>query len=384
MDNYNLFNSDQFRSNDTEYYVYNLMHFFLDKYGYAILNIEEKILENFNHDYYNIIYIYTNPLINDVNVNDLLEKIDLIKHRLKRQFFLFHQRILILAVNCTMDVSQIDIPKNVDIINVSDKTRLSDNSILKEIYPEINDYPLELDPAILSYRLNYLSMNYIRKINQDFNKKDKYVSISLGVIIVILNLYQYSLNVFKNLPDIYPYLFLTRDNLNHYRFYTLITNNLISINYLSVLFSVFFLTTLGLRLEKVYGSFRYIVIILSSMIFTNALIFAFSKSNNYFTGFIPILYTFLGSFIFVIINYRRFLAMLLRRIIIFNLFLLFILAFFSDSTNIIAILGALVAGFVSSFVVGLPNHKTGNKIHRVFAGVFYLVLIVLGIFIGLK
>lgn len=384
MSSVNIVNFDQFHNSDLEHYAYNLIHFFLDKHGYTILNVEDKILENFNNSYYNIIYIYTHPLINDVNIDDLMEKVDLIKYNLKRQFFLFNQRILIITLNCSIDVEQIDLPKNVDIVNASDKSQLTKDNILTQYYPDIVDYPFDLDPAMLAYRINNLSMAYINQVSQAFNRKDKYVNIILGIIIVIIYLYQFLLNMFEGLPDIYPYLLLTKGNIEKFWFYTLITNNLVSLNYITVFFSIFFIITIGLRLERIYGSLRYLAIIASSMIFTNAMIFAFAASEAYLTGFTPIIYAFLGAFILVIIYYRRFLAMLLKRIILYSVLLLLLLVLLGDTVNIIALLSAFIAGFVSSFVIGLPNHKGDNKLHRIVAGVCYLVLVVFGLFIGLK
>ena len=188
MSSVNIVNFDQFHNSDLEHYAYNLIHFFLDKHGYTILNVEDKILENFNNSYYNIIYIYTHPLINDVNIDDLMEKVDLIKYNLKRQFFLFNQRILIITLNCSIDVEQIDLPKNVDIVNASDKSQLTKDNILTQYYPDIVDYPFDLDPAMLAYRINNLSMAYINQVSQAFNRKDKYVNIILSIIIIIITI----------------------------------------------------------------------------------------------------------------------------------------------------------------------------------------------------
>ena len=97
-----------------------MIHYFLEKQDYSIFNFEEKILENFNHDFYHIVYIYSAPLYNDVNIDTLFEKIEIIKKRLRKNFFVLNPRILIVATNATIDFTRIDIPKNVDVINGTD------------------------------------------------------------------------------------------------------------------------------------------------------------------------------------------------------------------------------------------------------------------------
>ncbi len=379
MDFKRISSSFMIKNTTLENYSFNLVHYFMDKQDYTIFNFQEKILENFNHDYYNIIYIYSKPLFNDVNIESLLDKLEVIKKKLRKNFLLFNQQILVLATNCDMNTSKIIIPDNVDIINATDKEQLFNHDIIKTIYPNLLDYRLDLDFDTLSVRLNALSISYAKKISAVFNKKQFYVSILLALVII-------GVYFFYTLANHNPlsHIILTKENLRKGYYHTLLTNHLFEYSILQLIISLFFIFSFGIRLEKIYGSIRYLMIIFLTMIFSNSLLLAFLNLSEYPVGFTPMVFTYVGSFIYVAILFRRFLAYTIKRILIFNSILLFIILLFGDVISLVSLIGALFTGFVSSFIVGIPKVKNGNLIHRILALVFVFILISLSISIGLK
>src|SRR5690554_2713524 len=154
MDIKEVANSFVVQKNELQRYSLNLVHYFLDKQEFAFINFKDKILENFNHDYYNIIWIYSDPLINDVNIDTLLDKLSLIKKRLRKKFYLFNQNFLIIATNCTLDLKKVLFPNNIDIINVTDKDNLCKNEIINTVFPDLINYPLNKDFASLALNIN--------------------------------------------------------------------------------------------------------------------------------------------------------------------------------------------------------------------------------------
>ena len=52
--------------------------------------------------------------------------------------------------------------------------------------------------------------------------------------------------------------------------------------------------------------------------------------------------------------------------------------------SLVSLIGALIAGFVCSFIIGIPKAKNGNIKHRIFAFILVCILIGLSISIGLK
>lgn len=367
-----------------ENYSFNLVHYFLDKQGYSIFNFEEKILENFNHPYYHIVYVYSKPLYNDVNIETLFEKIAIIKKKLKRDYLLFNPSILILATNCTIDFSKVDIPKNIDFLNATNKDSLYCDNLFNQIYPDFLNFSLDLTFEELSIKLNTLNILMAKKLNTIFNKKHYIVNIILVLSIVLIYfLDKLSLNI-PNIPQFAEIIVLTRENIKNQYYYTFLTNNLYDSDLFSIVISVLLILTFGIRLEKIYGSLRYLGIIILTMIFTNAMLFAFIHTDYYVVGFTPIIYTYVGSFFYVVMLFRRYLAHTLKRILKFNLIFFIFIALFSSSMALISLIGSLIAGFVCAFIIGVSNVNNGNKKHRILALLLVLILIILCIQIGLK
>ncbi len=367
-----------------ENFSFNLVHYFLDRHGYSIFNFEEKILENFNHPYYHIVYVYSKPLFNDVNIETLFEKIAIIKKKLKRDYLLFNPSILILATNCTLDFSKIDMPKNVDFVNATEKEKLYNDEIFKQVYPDVLDFSIDLSFEDLSIKLNAISILMMKKLNSIFNKKHYIVNLILvSLIILIYLLDRFSHNIF-NISQIIDTIVLSRDNIKDKYYFSFLTNNLYDPELFSIGISVLLILTFGVHLEKIYGSLRYLGIILITMIFTNAMLFAFINSEDYIVGFTPIIYTYIGSFFYVVVLFRRYLAHTLKRILKYNLIFFILILFFGSLASLISLIASLIAGFVCAFIIGVSNVKNGNNKHRVLAFVFVLILIILCILIGLK
>lgn len=349
----------------------NIMSYFLEKQDYAIFNFQEKILENFNHDYFNIIYIYTEPLINDVNIESFLDKINLMKKLLRKKFFLFHQSILVIALNCSLDMTKITLPKDVDVVCISDKESLAQNEIIN-FFPDLLIYPLDLNFDSLAKKLTFLSYKYTKRLSSIFNKKSFIISIIL--VVLILALFTYSLYV-----DISPLLLLTKGNVQKYHFYTFITNSFIEFNLIWLLIDVFFIITFGRRIEKIYGSLRYLIIIILAIIFSNTLNFAL-KWEYY--GFTPIIYAFIGMFTYNIIVFRRYFAHMIKRLLILTSFTIILMLIFNDFNSIIQLLANIIIGVILGFIVGIPKVKNGKIRERFISLFLFLIIITLLISLG--
>jgi rhomboid protease GluP len=369
-------------NSDIEKYSLNLVHYFIDKQDFAFINFQEKILENFNHDYYNIIYIYSSPLINDVNIEALSDKLTILKKNLRKQFYLFNQQILLIATNCTLDLTKIVLPKDVAVINATEKEKLFAHEIIKELFSDLITYPLELNFPTLAIKLNEINIAYAKKISTVFNKKQYFTNILFVGILALLYFFTFLNHFYANIPLLTEHLIVSQVNLKNYYYYTLITNSFVEVDFFWLIISIFFIITLGIRLEKTFGSIRYIIIMILSMLLTNAINFGLLGSP--ISGFIPIVYTFVGVFIYVVIIYRRFLAHMIKRLISFSFILLFLIVILGDYSSLFALTGALISGFVSAFIIGVPKTKNGNKIHRILSLGFVFILISLLISLGFK
>lgn len=370
-------------NNEIERYSLNLVRYFLDKEDFAFINFQEKILENFNHDYYNIIWIYSAPLINNVNIDTLLDKLMLIKKYLRKKFYLFNQRILIIATNCTLDLTKIVFPKSIDVINGSEKEQLLKNETIKTIYPELVNYSLDRDFARIAFDINEFNLKYFQKIGKIFNKKHFLATIILASALFSFYFNYVIDNIYNGLIDITPFFVLSNENIALNRFYVFLTNSFVEKNLFWLLINVLFIFSLGFRLEKIYGTIRYFLILLISIIFINAFHFAFNY-HNYMTGFAPVLFTFGGMFTYVVIIYRRFLAHMINSIIFFIILLAPLIIFIGSFTTFITLVSAFISGFTGAFIFNIPKTKYGKISHRILSFVFIIILISLLISLGIK
>ncbi|MDF2698551.1 MAG: Rhomboid family [Haloplasmataceae bacterium] len=362
---------------ELENYSMNLVHFFLDVHNYSIFNFEEKILENFNHPYYNIVIVYSSPIHNDVNIDVLLEKLMIIKKNLLSKFLVIHANILIIATNCTLKKDFFELPKNIDFVNATEKEMLFKDEIISDVFSEILEYHLDLSFETLTFKINMLNIEYAKKVSKIFNKKKVIGNIFLiGFLILsfFLNLFFYELN---------QYFILSRNHIVNNYYFTFLTTTFYEMSPFSLILSIFLLLTLGVRIEKIYGTFRYLLIILLSVIFSNTLVFAFDY-HDMIIGFTPIIYTLISSFIYVFLLFRRFLAFTIKRVLFLISFFFIIFLAVLDYTVIYSMIGALIGGFVTSFIIGVPDADNGSRIHRIIAAIFYMIFIILNITFGIK
>lgn len=367
---------------ELEKYSFNLVHYFLDKQDYAIFNFEEKILENFNHDYYNIVIVYSKPLVNEVHYETLLEKLTIIKKKLRKKFFLFNQRILVLATNCSMDLTKMEAPQNIDMINASEQEILFQNEIIQQVYPDLESFSLDLTFDVLSYKLNSLSIVYAKKIGSIFNKKGYFINILLAILLMLPYVpYLWYTDSFNKIKI---YLLLTHDNIAHFRYYTLLTNNFNETYLYLIIIDIFLIISLGFRIEKIFGSIRYAAMLVVTMVFSNAFIFAFVPGENYLIGFTPVIYAYIGIFIYVILMFRRFLAYIIHKMFGFSIIFILMIFLFGRAIDFYLLIGGILSGFASAFIVGIPKVKNGTLLNRGFAFIFLGILTVLSLSIGLK
>ena len=68
----------------------------------------------------------------------------------------------------------------------------------------------------------------------------------------------------------------------------------------------------------------------------------------------------------------------------FLIFVLFLLVTLFDPSYLMAVIGAFIGGLITSFVVGIPHARNSTFKNRFTSGVLLAVLVIVGLFIGLK
>lgn len=366
------------KNTETENYSLNIVYYFLENEDYTLFNFPEKILENFNHGYYHIIMVYSEPLLNDVNLEVLYDKINMVKKQLLKTFFYINPKLLIISTNNDMRLDKIETPKGVTIISANRKDELTSNEVIQEIYPELQNKPLNIPFEELTHNINKVNIEYAAKLNKIFNKKRYAVNFSL--IFLLISTFIVHLFFF----DLMPYFAINRDVFNEGNIYQLLTNNLYYSDVITIIFSTFILFNFGLLIEKIYGSLRYIVIVLMTFITSNALLLAFIDQDTYPVGFVMMIYGLIGAFIYTFLVFRRFLAYTIKRTLYFLVFAVIFFLIFMDFTYFTAMIGALLGGIIASFIVGIPHARNSTLKNRGLSLIYSILLIVLAVSIGLK
>jgi rhomboid protease GluP len=366
---------------ETERFSFQLISYFMEHEDYTVFNFKEKILENFNHAYYQIILIYSHPLHNDVNIEALFEKVTVMKHQLRRTFFSFNPSILVLCTNSDLKLDKIEAPKNVALLKlIGADVREQD---LIDVYPKLRETHLKEPIELITLNINRLSLGYAKKINQIFSKK------RFAGTLILLMLLTFSYLIGKFYPTVYesilaPLIFFDKSDFKPYQVYQLITNSLVFEPLLSLVINGIILFNFGLMVERLFGTWRYLLIIALTFILSNSLMHAFSPYEIISVGFSPVIYGLIGAFIYAFLVFRRLLAYTLRRMMVFFafafifLFILFDLAFFTS------MVGAGLGGLVAAFIVGIPNARNSSFKNRTLTSVFTVLVITLAVLISMK
>ena len=364
---------------EVERFSFELIEYFMREEAYTMFNIEEKILENFNHADYQIIYIYSEPIINNAHLDILFEKINVMKHQLRRSFFSFRPKILVVATNADMNLDDVETPNNVQMVKVSNVNDLQNHSLFKECYPTIVNRPFNNSLPQITLNINRLSFQHAADLHAIFNKRSFMVTLlTITLVVSMLLIGQFNPHAYSQIRSL---LIL---DANRFAPYALITNSLLYISAFSTIFDIFIMVQLGLLIERMYGSLRFFTILIVSAILSNTLLFAFRPEAAFTLGFTPIIYGLFGAFVYAFLVFRRLLAYPFRRMLMFLIFVLFLLVTLFDPSYLMAVIGAFIGGLITSFVVGIPHARNSTFKNRFTSGVLLAVLVIIGLFIGLK
>jgi membrane associated rhomboid family serine protease len=367
---------------ETERFSFQLISYFMEHEDYTVFNFKEKILENFNHAYYQILFIYSKPLHNDVNIEALFEKISIMKQQLRKTFFSFNPSILVLCTNSELKLDKIETPKNVTFVNLEGAEELKEKVDLLEVYPKLGVVSVKQPIELITLNINRLSLGYAKKINEIFSKK------RFGGTLFILMVLTFSYLLGSFFPETYkalePYILFNKADFKPYQVYQLITNSFIYEPLFSLFINGIILFNFGLMIERLFGTTRYLFIVALSFILSNSLMHAFTPYEVASVGFSPLIYGLIGAFIYAFLVFRRLLAYTLRRMMVFFGFAFIFLFVFFDLAFLTSMIGAGLGGIIGAFIVGIPNARNSSFKNRALTFIFTVLVMTLGVLISIK
>lgn len=365
-----------------------LIHYLIVERNYnpiVLQGAENEIwLENLDADY-KIVRIVTGRIINDEQLKFDIFKTKRIIKKIKKKTFTFNIKTLSIFLDLEKDV-EVDIPKNIDCVNVKDENELKESSIIDKIFPDMKD------------KLKYTEegMQLFIKITSDINEhnikdnekvekvfKPKYPIITY--ILIVINILLYIIPIIYNKQNTWLSNFcIHKDSIVGGEYYRLITGTFFHANLIHLLFNMYALFILGSQLESFVGKVKYIIIYLFSAITGSLLSMLFLK-NGVSIGASGAIFGLMGALLYFGLHYRVYLGSVVKTnilpIIVLNLSLGFMLKGVDNWAHI----GGLIGGLLMNMALGVKyKSKTSERVNGIIISIIYVSFLIYMGFIYVK
>lgn len=159
-----------------------------------------------------------------------------------------------------------------------------------------------------------------------------------------------------------------------------ISSMFLHIGLLHLFMNMLALYYLGVLLERIFGSSRFLVIYFLSGI--GGSLTSFALSTNVSAGASGALFGLFGALLFFGVNYQKLFFKTMGRNVIFILILNLFIGVLIPSIDMGAHLGGLITGFLAAAIVSLPNKK--NYKISIYSTIAYLLIVSGLVFFGIE
>ncbi|ERJ13828.1 rhomboid family intramembrane serine protease [Haloplasma contractile] len=373
----------EIRYSDKEELALNIVNYFLKKENFSLFNIPEKMLENFSHPLYDLVFISTERLHSSEAIVHLEHKLKSVKKKMTKTYLIPSPSILFISVDCNIKFDVDQLPKNVEFVSIDSVEDLLSHPIILEDFPAIKTANLTHSFSELSQLINKEGILHLRKIRSMLTYTDKpwgyILLISLNVLWFLSFAY---LNVLENQTDQIRPFALTQQGVQEGAYWLFITNSFVSRDIFQLIAAAIFTSYFGRFTEKLYGTMRFLGIALFSIGLSNSVSFALTTEHQF--GFFPIVIGLVTAIGYASFNYRRYLMMSFRKMVVPFIGIFFIYAFITSYNELIAISGAFLGGLLGSVILGLPKKKSKSILKRILFLLGYLAILSISILTGLE
>ena len=365
-----------FKSDDLT--VMNLLNYFITEENYnpmIIHGINNEIwLENLNNDY-KIIRIVSHHIHNKEQLDFDKFKLNRVVSQVKKKTLSF--RVKVLNIYTDIEDDKLLSDNDVHISNEND----INNPKLLSIFPDI----------VKKTERNEKGIEYFIKVTDNINKKNEsrtkifekifsykkpivtYAIIFICVILFIL-MYLFG-NGSSDISTLIKFGANSDILVKSGDYYRLFTSMFLHIGILHLICNMYSLYVIGKEVESLFGKVKYLIIYILSGICGSILSIAFSD-NTIAAGASGAIFGLLGALLYFGYYYRTYLGATIRStivpVIVFNL----ILGFMSTGIDNAAHIGGLVAGIISSMLVGIPDKSSNSeRINGIILTIIYISFI---------
>lgn len=362
-----------FKSDDL--IVMSLLNYFITEENYnpmIIHGINDEIwLENLNSEY-KIIRIVSHHIHNKEQLAYDKFKLSRIVDQVKKKTLSFKVKVLniytdieddkILSDNDVYISEEKDIenPKLINVFpNIVEKTKRNENGL--EYFIKVTD------------NINKKNEKRSKVIEKIFSYKKPIVTYTIIAICIILFAMMYllgngSTDTLTLINFGANYDLLTKEG----EYYRLLTSMFLHIGILHLLCNMYSLYIIGKEVENLFGKWKFLIIYLLSGISGSILSLAFSH-NTVSAGASGAIFGLLGALLYFGYYYRTYLGATIRTSIIPVIIINLVIGFLSPGIDNAAHIGGLIAGVLTSMMVGIPDKSTKTeKINGIILTIIYI------------
>ena len=349
-----------FRSDDLV--VMNLLNYFITEENYnpmIIHGINNEIwLENLSNEY-KIVRIVSHHIHNKEQLDFDKFKLNRVVSQVKKKTLSFKVKVL----NIYTDIEDDKILSDDDIYISKEKD--INNPKLIDIFPNIVEKTVRKENGI----------EYFVKVTDNINKKNEkrskiaekifsYKKPIITYIIIALCILMFgAMYIFGNGSEDSLTLIAFGANLDVLvdsgQIYRLFTCMFLHIGIFHLVCNIYSLYVIGKEVENLYGKLKFLIIYILSGVSGSILSLAFN-SNTISAGASGAIFGLLGALLYFGYYYRTYLGATIRSSVLPVIILNLVIGFMNPGIDNSAHIGGLVAGILSSMLVGVPD-KSGKR-----------------------
>ena len=349
--------------------VMKIIHYLITERNYnpiVLQGAENEIwLENLDADY-KIVRIVTGKILNDEQLKFDIFKTKRIIKKIKKKTFTFSIKALSIFLDLEDNIN-VDVPKNIEFVNIKNEKELKNNSILEMVFPDMKE------------KLKYTEegMQLFLKITTDINEhnikdnekvekvfKPKYPIITY--ILILLNVFMYIIPILCNKEQtILEQFCIFGDYVRSGEYYRLLTGTFLHANIIHLFCNMYALYILGTQLESFVGKIKFLIIYIFSAL-TGSLLSLIFLNNGISIGASGAIFGLTGALIYFGLHYRVYLGSVVKTNLIPIIVLNLLLGFMMKGIDNWAHIGGLIGGILCNMALGVKyKSKTHERINGI-------------------
>lgn len=368
--------------------VMKIIHFFVTEENYKpiiLKGVQNEIwLENFDKDP-KLIRININYIHNKIQYDNDLYKANVIRKNIGRKTLSFKTNMLNLLIDTNEDVKVTD-NKNIVTLKVNKISDLKRNKILNKTFPSIKEKidtkKSDINEFVkLTNELNEKTFKDEQKMDRIFKPKKPYGT----YVLIFINILVYLICVISLVIKPQLNTIITYYGANNYKLiqsqgyvglYRLITSMFLHADIFHIFFNMYALYITGSLVERYYGRKKFLIIYFVSGVVGSLFSNVFMSSNTISIGASGAIFGLFGALLCFAYNYRAVLGNFLKSSLIPILIINLCLGIFISGIDISAHIGGLIAGTLTTIVLGVSGKEKRLNINSL------IVLILLILFMS--